>query len=89
MYKLSRGKAILAINPNAEYVIKNETINNYEIEWVNNTQPISDAEINIKLSELQSIEDNKQEAKEEAKASALAKLSALGLTEEEVQAIIK
>ena len=28
-------------------------------------------------------------AKEEAKASALAKLSALGLTEEEVQAIIK
>jgi hypothetical protein len=31
----------------------------------------------------------KQEAKIEAKASALAKLSALGLTEEEVQAIIK
>ena len=31
----------------------------------------------------------KQEAKEIAKASALAKLSALGLTEEEVQAIIK
>jgi hypothetical protein len=31
----------------------------------------------------------KQEAKEEAKESALAKLSALGLTEEEVQAIIK
>ncbi len=30
-----------------------------------------------------------QEAKEEAKANALAKLSALGLTEEEVQAIIK
>jgi len=31
----------------------------------------------------------KQQAKIEAKASALAKLSALGLTEEEVQAIIK
>jgi hypothetical protein len=30
-----------------------------------------------------------QEAKANAKASALAKLSALGLTEEEVQAIIK
>ena len=30
----------------------------------------------------------KQEAKEIAKASALAKLSALGLTEEEVQAIL-
>ena len=31
----------------------------------------------------------KQQAKIDAKASALAKLSALGLTEEEVQAIIK
>jgi hypothetical protein len=31
----------------------------------------------------------KQQAKIEVKASALAKLSALGLTEEEVQAIIK
>ena len=30
-----------------------------------------------------------KQAKEQAKASALAKLSALGLTEEEVQAIIK
>jgi len=88
MYKLSRGNAILAINPNAEYIIKNETINNYEIEWLNNTQPISDSEINIKLSELQSIEDNKQQAKIDAKASALAKLTALGLTEEEVKSIL-
>ena len=88
MYKISRGKAILAINPNAEYVIKNETINNYEIEWVNNTQPISDSEINIKLSELQEIEDAKQQAKIDTKASALAKLTALGLTEEEVNSIL-
>ncbi len=34
-------------------------------------------------------EEQKEQAKIEAKASALAKLSALGLTEEEVQAIIK
>lgn len=88
MYKISRGKAILAINPNAEFVIKNETINNYEIEWLNNTQPISDVDINIKLSELQLIEDAKVEAQKQAKASALAKLSALGLTEEEVKAIL-
>ena len=89
MYKLSRGNAILAINPNAEYIIKNETINNYEIEWLNNTQPISDSAINIKLSELQLIEDNKQQAKIDAKASALAKLTALGLTQEEILSILK
>jgi hypothetical protein len=34
-------------------------------------------------------EKQKEQAKIDAKASALAKLSALGLTEEEVQAIIK
>ena len=34
-------------------------------------------------------EQQEKQAKEIAKASALAKLSALGLTEEEVQAIIK
>jgi len=34
-------------------------------------------------------EEQEEQAKIEAKASALAKLSALGLTEEEVQAIIK
>lgn len=34
-------------------------------------------------------EEAKEQAKIDAKASALAKLSALGLTEEEVQAIIK
>jgi len=34
-------------------------------------------------------EEQEEQAKIDAKASALAKLSALGLTEEEVQAIIK
>ena len=88
MYKLSRGNAILAINPNAEYIIKNETINNYEIEWLNNTQPISDAEINIKLSELQEIEDNRIAQEKANKQSALNKLKALGLNDAEIKSII-
>jgi len=43
------------------------------------------SEIQNKLAEL----EQEEQAKKDAKASALAKLSALGLTEEEVQAIIK
>jgi hypothetical protein len=43
------------------------------------------SEIQNKVSEL----EQEEQAKIDAKASALAKLSALGLTEEEVQAIIK
>ena len=43
------------------------------------------SEIQNKVAEL----EQEEQAKKDAKASALAKLSALGLTEEEVQAIIK
>jgi hypothetical protein len=50
---------------------------------------INMSNVNAKALELQSIEEAKEQAKIDTKASALAKLSALGLTEEEVQAIIK
>ena len=88
--KLSRSKAIKAINPNAEYVIKNETVDGYEsIEWLNNTTPISDADIDAKLAELQTAEDNNETAKAELKASAKAKLIAgEALTEEEANTIV-
>ena len=43
----------------------------------------------IQAEELRQEELAKEQSKKDAKASALAKLSALGLTEEEVQAIIK
>ena len=54
-----------------------------------NAVNINMSNVNAKALELQSIEEAKEQAKIDAKASALAKLSALGLTEEEVQAIIK
>ena len=61
MTKLSRGEAISAINPNAQFVIKNETVEGYEsIEWLNGTAEISDTAIDAKLAELQTAEDAKQ-----------------------------
>ena len=41
-----------------------------------------------KAAEAQRLIEAEQQAKEEAKASAMAKLTALGLNEEEVQAIV-
>ena len=88
MKKISKSKAILAINPNAQFVIKNETIEGYEsIEWVNETTPISDADINAKLAELQPIEDAKEQAKIDAKVSGNQKLLDLGLTQAEATAL--
>ena len=54
-----------------------------------NVVSINMSNVNAKAEELRQEEIAKEQAKIEAKASALAKLSALGLTEEEVQAIIK
>ena len=49
------GKAILKINPNAVFVIRGE-----EIEWLNGTTPISKADIEAKMVELQADYDAKQ-----------------------------
>tara|TARA_B110000977_G_scaffold178362_1_gene235851 strand:- start:123 stop:401 length:279 start_codon:yes stop_codon:yes gene_type:complete len=50
-----KAKAILKINPNAVFVIRGE-----EIEWLNGTTPISKADIEAKMVELQAEYDAKQ-----------------------------
>ena len=79
-------EAIKKINPNAEVSVNAEDIN--QITWHNGTTPISkeDIEAMIPIVE-QEIKDEAQ-AKIDKKLSAKAKLSALGLDEEEINAII-
>jgi len=48
--------AILAINSNAEFKYTEDDINT--IEWINNTTPISKADIEAKMAELQTAYDN-------------------------------
>lgn len=79
-------KAIKEINVNATYSMVDNDLD--QITWLDNTAPIAKELILAKIAEFPTVEEEK-EAKANAKASALAKLSALGLTEEEVQAIIK
>ena len=81
-------KAILKINPNAEVVVRGSDINTCELEWHNGTTPISKADIEAKIAELPTAEEERI-AKENLKASAKAKLIAgEPLTEEEADTIV-
>jgi hypothetical protein len=80
-------KAILKINPNAEVSVSGDDINT--IEWHNGTTPISKADIEAKMAELPTAEEEERTARENLKASAKAKLIAgQPLTEEEADTIV-
>ena len=79
-------KAIREINPNAQFSIEADDVN--QITWLNGTTPISVADIEAKIAELPTAEEEAQ-AKEDLKASAKAKLiSGEALTEEEANTIV-
>ena len=78
--------SILAINPNAVVCVSGNDVN--KIEWLENTPVIANNIILAKQLELQTEEDNKLAQQESKKQSAITKLKALGLDEEEVKAII-
>jgi hypothetical protein len=79
-------KAILKINPEADFSIDGEDIN--KINWYNNTTPITVANIQAQIPTVEAeIEQEKQDAINK-KASGKQKLLDLGLSEEEVKALI-
>ena len=79
-------KAILKINPTAEVSVSGDDINT--IVWENGTTPIPKADIEAKMAELPTVEEEAT-ARENLKASAKAKLIAgEPLTEEEADTIV-
>jgi hypothetical protein len=79
-------KAIKKINPNAVFKYLDEDINT--IEWLNGTTPISKEDIQAQIPTVEAeIEQEKQDAITK-KASGKQKLLDLGLSEEEVKAMI-
>jgi len=81
-------EAILKINPNAVVTVKGKDIDTCEIEWLENTTPISKEDIKAQIPIVEAeIEQKKQDAITK-KASGKQKLLDLGLTEEEVKALI-
>ena len=78
--------AILKINPNAEVTVNGNDVNS--IEWLNGTTPIPIADIQAQIPIVEAeIEQEKQDAINK-KTSGKQKLLDLGLTEEEVKALI-
>jgi hypothetical protein len=53
-------EAILKINPKAKVVVRGKDINTCEIEWLNGTTPIPQADIEAKMVELQAEYDANQ-----------------------------
>jgi SHS2 domain-containing protein len=79
-------KAIQKINPEAQVTIRGNDINN--ITWHNETTPISKVDIEAQIPTVEAeIEQEKQDAITK-KASGKQKLIDLGLSEEEVKALI-
>jgi len=81
-------EAILKINPNAKVVVRGKDIDTCKIEWLENTTPISKEDIQAQIPIVEAeIEQEKQDAITK-KASGKQKLLDLGLSEEEVKALI-
>jgi len=78
-------KAIQKINPTAEVSVSEEDINS--IVWENGTTPISKEDIQAQLPVVEQEIADAAAKKIADKASANAKLKALGLTDDEIEAI--
>ena len=77
-------QAILKINPNAEFTINADDIN--QITWLNGTTPIPVADIEAKMAELPTAEEEVAQKETDA-ASGKQKLKDLGLSDAEIKAL--
>ena len=77
-------EAIKKINPNAQASITDEDLNT--IRWENGTTPISNADIEAMIPTVEQELKDAAAKKIADKASANAKLKALGLTDDEIEA---
>jgi|11_taG_2_1085331.scaffolds.fasta_scaffold35952_2 hypothetical protein len=78
------GQAIKKINPNAEFTYLGEDLNS--IQWLNGTTPIPVADIEAKMAELPT-EEEEAAQRETEKASGKQKLKDLGLSDAEIKAL--
>ncbi len=78
-------KAIFKINPNAEFTYQDNDINS--IQWLNGTTPISKEDIEAMIPTVEQEKADAETKKINDKATAKSKLKALGLTDDEVEAL--
>jgi len=79
-------RAIKAINENAEFIINNSDLDN--INWLNDTTPISKSNIQTKMTELLDNDETEKTNATNKKASGKQKLKDLGLDDDEIKALM-
>jgi hypothetical protein len=83
---IDKATAISSLVEGAEYVLNNDT---GEVLWINPTSsPVTDEQIDAELVRLQTKAISDKKSAIAAKESALSKLTALGLTADEVKALL-
>jgi len=83
-----KARALSALRPGAEYTMTDDDLSTVVWNSPDVTTP-TEAEVNAKIAELEAADTQAVIAKAAAKASAEAKLAALGLTADEVAALLK
>ena len=79
-------QAVMSLRPGAEWTMNGDDVEG--ITWHSpDVEPLTSAEVQAEIVRLEQAAIDEAAAKEAAKASALAKLQALGLTADEAQAI--
>jgi len=78
-------KSILAINHNAQFTFKDNNIDS--ITWLNGTTPISKADIEVKMVEVQTAYNTETQTAINKKISGKQKLKDLGLDDAEIKAL--
>jgi hypothetical protein len=81
-------KAIQKINSSAIVSVSGTDIDTCEIQWLDGTTPISKADIEAQIPTVEQEIIDEAQAKIDKKASGKQKLLDLGLSEEEVKALI-
>jgi hypothetical protein len=83
---ISTAQAVMSLRPGAEWSMNGDDVEG--IIWhTEGVQPLTAKEVAAEVKRLEKAAADEAEAREAAKASALAKLEALGLTADEAQAI--
>ena len=79
-------RAIKAINKDAEFIINDSDLDN--INWLNDTTPISKSDIQTKMTELLDGDEPEKTNTTNKKASGKQKLKDLGLDDDEIKALM-
>ena len=81
-------ETIFKINPNAKVIVKGNHIDDCEIEWLEDTTPISKEDIKAMMPVVEQELKDAETQKETDASTGKQKLKDLGLTDAEIKALI-